>query len=117
MRLKAWQQLELVGMFLVLAALGVEAFLASDVDRNLRAADNMILERRLSHIYYAATNPGTERQPAWDDIEESVSGPKGGHSGWEEVNDVLRPWAGALFVLGAMLSLAGKYVEYRTARS
>lgn len=113
--LRLWQRLELTGAAFVLVALFAQLFAALNIDDRLKETDSMIQEARLKMIY-DVLRTGKEGSVSWEDVEEQFAGPKksgDNHFRFEEVSGFIRNFAAITFLLGAVLSLLGKWLQYR----
>lgn len=113
--LQLWQRLELTGAAFVLVALFAQLFAALNIDDRLKETDSMIQEARLKMIY-EVVRTGKEDSVSWEDVEEQFAGPKNSgdsHFRFEEVSGFIRNVAAITFLLGAALSLLGKWLQYR----
>ena len=112
--MKLWQKFEIWGAAAVLLSLFLQFFVAATIEENMKESDAADLEMRLEHIYSLIKN-NQELNPPWDEISKFNKGPRiegDNHWQFQEVYYFVQPVAIFLFIVGAILALIGKYIEY-----
>ena len=112
--MKRWQHFEIWGAAAVLAGLLLQFFVAIEIQERRQKTDEAILEQRLTHIY-ATIRDQEPLEPKWDQIEEYFAGPVipgDAHFRFEEVERAVSIAAGLLFVVGSLLALLGRKMQF-----
>jgi hypothetical protein len=115
--MQTWQWMDVIGAGAVLAGLFLQFFIAFSLERDVAATEDAIAEMRLKHIYSLVKDHVELGNPPWDGVRAFYEPKDPGMLSFSAALRLARVAAAALFIIGGILTVASKAIQYQVAGS
>jgi hypothetical protein len=113
--MQTWQWMDVIGASSILAGLFLQFFIAFSLERDVAESEDAIAEMRLKHIYSLVKDRVELANPPWDKVRDFYAPTGPGMLSFAAALRLVKVLAAALFIVGGVLTVASKAVQYHVA--